>query len=119
MNTHTPKIQRRDFLKLLGAGIVSAMVVPASPVGADKLFTLLDTDPLVHFGKVLLRGTATGQIQKSENGGATWQTTAFFGEHCAVTDFKVKGEWLYATLNVGGHPFSLKTADAMNWRTPE
>jgi len=64
-----------------------------------------------------LRGTDHGQLLESLDGGVSWQVIAEFGEHCAIREIVERGEQIYLRLEVLGHPFFLRSADARTWRT--
>ena len=116
--TLTNTIQRRDFLKLMGAGLASLWLLSASsaPLTAPFVTPHLLAEQ-VSFGSRLLRGTQDGQIFQSLDQGQTWQVLASFGSHCAIRDLVSQNGQLYASLALAGHTFWISTADALTWRT--
>jgi len=115
--TNTKSMQRRDFLKVMGAGLASAWALSASSAPLTNWFLTPHLGAQTTFRSSLLRGTQSGQIFQSLDQGQTWQLLACFGSHCAIYDLFTRNEQLYAQLAVSGHIFWLCTSDAKTWRT--
>ena len=113
----TNTIQRRDFLKLMGASLASLWLLSASSSPLTVPFLTAQLPAQTAFGEKLLRGTQDGQIFQSLDQGQTWQVLASFGSHCAIRDLISQNGQLYARLALAGHTFWISTADALTWRT--
>jgi hypothetical protein len=64
-----------------------------------------------------LRGTDQGQLLESLDGGVSWHVVAKFGKDCSVREIAERGDQIYLRLEVLGHPFFLRSADARAWHT--
>jgi hypothetical protein len=115
--TNTSGTQRRDFLKVMGAGLASAWALSASSNPLTNWFLLPSLAAQTSFNSGLLRGTQDGKVLQSLDQGQTWQTLASFGAHCAISALVTRDGQLYAKLAVDGHSFWLYTADTKTWRT--
>ncbi len=114
---NTQGMQRRNFLKVVGAGLASVWMLSASSAPLTKWFLAPYPAAQTTFGTSVLRGTQIGQIFQSLDQGRTWQALISFGTHCAVQNLSIKNGLLYARLVVSGYPFWLWSADGKTWRT--
>ena len=115
--TNTHNLQRRDFLKVMGAGLASAWTLSASSAPLTSWFLAPHLAVQTAFGTSLLRGTQRGQIFQSLDQGQTWQILISFGAYCAVDNLLTKNGQLYAKLAVSGYSFWICSPDAKTWRT--
>lgn len=112
--TKTSGLQRRDFLKLMGAGLASGWVLSASSAPFAGWFAA----PQVNFGAAgLLRGSQNGQIFQSLDQGKTWQLLASLGEHLTIINLVTRAGQVYVKMSLAGNPFWLVSSDAKTWRT--
>ena len=115
--TNTQGMQRRDFLKVMGAGLASAWAISASSVPFTNWLLIPHLAAQTTFDSSLLHGTQSGQIFQSLDQGHTWQLLVSFGSHCAIHDLFTRNGQLYAWLAVSGHTFWLTSLDARIWHT--
>jgi hypothetical protein len=115
--TNTHNMQRRDFLKVMGAGLASVWMLSASSAPLTNWVLTPYLTPQTSFGNSLLRGTQSGEIFQSLDQGRTWQLLVFFGKQCAIDKLSTKNGQLYAQLSCSGYPFRLCSPDAKIWRT--
>jgi hypothetical protein len=110
-------MQRRDFLKVMGAGLVSVWTLSASSAPLTNWLLAPHLTAQTTFGASLLRGTQSGQIFQSLDQGQTWQILVSFDEHYAIHNLLTKNRQLYAQLAFSNHTFWLCSTDAKIWRT--
>jgi len=115
--TNSQGTQRRDFLKVMGAGLASAWALSAASAPVTSWFGFPQLVAQTAFGSSLLRGTQDGKVFQSLDQGQTWQLLASFGSHCAVNNLLTRSGQLYIQLAVAGHTFWLSSTDARSWRT--
>ncbi len=115
--THTSSFQRRDFLKLMAAGLASTWALSASSAPLTNWFLSPALTAQTTFGSLLLRGTNNGQIMQSQDQGKSWQLLIAFSEHFDVRSLLTKDGQVFAQMAVSGHTFWLSSQDAKTWRT--
>jgi len=115
--THTSRFQRRDFLKLMAAGLASTWALSASSAPLTNWFLSPAMTAQTTFGSLLLRGTSNGQIMQSQDQGKSWQLLIAFSEHFDVRSLVTKDGQVFAQMAVSGHTFWLSSQDAKTWRT--
>jgi hypothetical protein len=110
-------VQRRHFLKMLGAGLAAVTTISVSSAPLNSWFLTPQLPAQTEFGACQVRGTAGGQILQSRDEGQTWQALVSFGSHCAVQNLHTLNGQIFAQLSVQGYTFWLQSADAKIWRT--
>lgn len=115
--TNTHSMQRRDFLKVMGAGLASVWALSASSAPLTNWILTSYLAPQTVFGNSLLRGTQGGEIFQSLDQGRTWHLLVFFGKHCSIDKLSARSGQLYAQLSCSGYPFRLSSPDSKTWRT--
>ena len=106
-------MNRRDFLKVSGLLSVSAWFA-MGPLGkiAD-----LPLEPVAN--KTIYRGTRSGEIHLSADGGKTWALHTSFGPDCPILNiFTGSNGQVYADVGFKLHHFSLiLSQNQKNWLT--
>lgn len=111
-------MDRRNFLKLTAAGSLAVLVGQLT----SRYFSVFsapfwtETD-VVEWGGKLFKGTMDGRILSSTDGGATWSSSANFGEQCRVEYLSAVDGRLFALLGVSGGRFTLASVDGSVWLT--
>ncbi len=119
MNTisTTDGARRRDFLKVMGAGLASAWLLSGASSPLPTGLLSFSLRPQTSLGALMLRGEQGGRILQSADQGKTWQPLVSFGEHCAVQSLVTHNEQVYVKLMVGSNAFWLRSADTLTWHT--
>jgi hypothetical protein len=107
-------MNRRDFLKI--SGLLSAALF----IKFDSLFKTANNLPVeLNSNGVIFRGTHSGEIQTSTDGGRTWQLHTRFGSQYAIIDlFSDTSQRVHAKVAFAGRNFDLVLAkDKKNWIT--
>lgn len=106
-------MQRREFLKLAGAGLGSTLLL-----GLSDQLAVLPVEAKSQ-GKVFRGYRNGGDIFVSEDDGATWQLHARLGSQYSIDDLFVDtADQMYARVGFMQHHFQLfLSEDGKQWKT--
>jgi hypothetical protein len=108
------RVDRRELLKLatLAAGAaMSSLLLPS--LGHSTTNAALFRDGR----RVELKGTYTGKILESLDGGITWKEIADFGPDCPVLRLRSVSTGVQTEIGHKGFRFPLYSADGRQWTT--
>ena len=107
-------MKRRDFLNAtMGAAVSFA---GASTLAGVHWWTPTTSGPA---WAQQFRGSSNGWIHASTDEGRTWQPHSYFGSHCVIPAVLVRGDTVFARVEVGGHPFALQLTNRRTWLTTD
>ncbi len=110
-------MNRREFLIRLSQVAVGGVVTALFPFETQaKAYA---ASPAAGKQPRMFKGTYTGKILESLDGGKSWRISTDFGSQYAILDVYQKEAQVLAEVTYQGRSFALKSADGYSWYTAE